>query len=263
MSCEKIGVGVITCNRVDYLTSLLESIKSTTHDELIVINDHTTPIQPDIEGLQIDMYNNETNMGVCRTKNKALDILVERGCDHVFLIEDDMIIKSDDVFDRYITASEVSGIKHFNFCLHGEDNKVKGMPNPKIIFDYGTTRVSLYHNLAGCFSYYHSSVLQEVGLFDEEYVNAMDHVDHTMQIILAGYHPPFRWFADLADSDELIGEQDQNLSGSVIRKREGWMDDFKFGVERFYNKFNINVCSTGQPVADKQEVIDFLKSIKR
>ena len=90
----------------------------------------------------------------------------------------------------------------------------------------------------------------------------MEHVDHTMLACVEGFHPPFRWFADLYQSDMLIHEQDQGHQASKIRSEQQWLEDFKFGVERFYNKFNVNVCSVNQTVTDKDDVIKFLRDVK-
>jgi hypothetical protein len=116
--------------------------------------------------------------------------------------------------------------------------------------------------LYGALSYYHKDVIDEIGLMDEKYRNAMEHVDHTMQACIKGYHPPFRWFADLLESDKLIHEQDQSHEKSKIRNEQQWVDNFKFGIERFYNKFNINVCGMNQPVESKSNVVKYLKGVR-
>mgnify|MGYP000394719400 CR=1 FL=1 len=57
--------------------------------------------------------------------------------------------------------------------------------------------IDLYPNVLGAFSYYHIDTLKDAGLMDESFYNALEHVDQTYQIIKKGYHPPFRWFADI------------------------------------------------------------------
>ncbi len=115
MKKERVGVGICTCNRPDYLKKLLSSIERN-DIELVVINDGDKFECP---GYNYYVHNNETNLGVAKSKNIAFKKLLELDCDHIFLIEDDMIIKDNSVFEKYIEASKVSGIQHFNFSQHG------------------------------------------------------------------------------------------------------------------------------------------------
>lgn len=264
MARDKIGIGIVTCGRPKFFkecaTSILDTHRSSI-DEFITINDDKTSIDM-IEGIQYVM--NRSNIGVGGCKNKILKHLMKTDCDHIFLVEDDVIFKSTEVLNKYITLSEVSGVKHLNFCLHGEDNKINGEPEPKLIVDYSNgVQMSLYHNVYGALSYYHRSVINEIGLIDKRYFNAMEHVDHTMEAINAGYHPPFRWFADVKDSDLLIGEQDHNHSDSKIRSRDDWTENFKRGVSLFYEKHHINVCDPNQVCDTKDDVMAYLKTHRK
>lgn len=259
-----IGISITTCDREDFFNNCLASVLNLpkgSYDYLCVVND-CPDSQLAVSG-EVDTYIlNSENLGVGKSKNIGLKTLIEAGCEHLFLLEDDITLQHPDVLNKYIQTSTVTGIKHLNFCLHGEDNKYKGVPAPKVILDYKDVKLALYHNVYGALSYYHKSVIDDVGLMDEEYFNAMEHVDHTMQIIQAGYHPPFRWFADIADSYDLIHEQDRGHSNSKIRDDKEWQKRFVAGVELFHKKFNINVCNPKEVYADKQQVVEFLKDLK-
>jgi hypothetical protein len=82
-----------------------------------------------------------------------------------------------------------------------------------------------------------------------------------MMAINKNYHPPFRWFADIVNSNEYIVDQDINHNKSTIRKGD-WLTHFKAGVERFNSKFGIDVTDPRQHVCDLQAVISKLKEIK-
>jgi glycosyltransferase involved in cell wall biosynthesis len=41
---SKIGIGIVTCNRTDFLKKCLKSIKEEWYDELVVVNDGDIPI---------------------------------------------------------------------------------------------------------------------------------------------------------------------------------------------------------------------------
>jgi len=103
-------------------------------------------------------------------------------------------------------------------------------------------------------------VLDNIGLIDEEYYNAMEHVDHTMEAIEKGYHPPFRWFIDIENSNEYLEDQDQNHNESTIRKGD-WLKHFNEGVERFKNKWNINVTDPYQHYESLESVKNYFKKL--
>jgi GT2 family glycosyltransferase len=263
---SKIGIGIITCNRSKYLKRLLDSLHQTQEskfDELIIINDGKEITDIDIS--YVAHINNETNLGVGKSKNKALKYLLEKDCEYIFLLEDDIIIKDMNVFQKYIDASSLSGIQHFNFAFHGRDNyNADGSPAVRLRVEYSKDiAVCFYPNVYGAFSFYTKKCLEDVGLMDEEFYNAMEHVDHTYSIIKAGMHPPFRWFADLVDSSVYIEEIDRNHSGSEIRRDEKWLSNFKKAVARFAEKSKIDVTSSYQPTWYKEDVIEKIKTIKK
>jgi len=98
---------------------------------------------------------------------------------------------------------------------------------------------------------------------DEEYYNAMEHVDHTFFIAQADMTTPFRWFADIADSSKYIEELDKNHSGSEIRRDEKWIDNFRKAVARFAEKSKIDVTSPYQLIPSREETISKIKQIKK
>lgn len=264
MTPDKIGIGIVTCDRLKFFSNCITSILDTHNNkdirERVVVNDSKQKQSIPSHGCHV--ITNKKNLGVGRSKNKILKYLMDKKCEHIFLVEDDIVFNSNQVVDQYINLSINSGVRHLNFCLHGEDNKSNGVAQPKLIVDYGDVKMSLYHNVYGALSYYHRSVIDDIGLMDKRYFNAMEHVDHTMGTINAGYHPPFRWFADVHNSDVLISEQDHGHSESKIRKSDNWMKNFQQAVAIFYEKYSINVCDPNQETAGKEEVINFLKCIK-
>ena len=272
----KIGVGIITCNRPVYLKSLLNSLVpcKETIDELVVVNDG--------EPIEVSLFKgeyilNKTNLGVGKSKNKALEYLLDKNCDYIFLIEDDTLILDKDVFNKYIEASRLSGIQHFNygpgtpfnrkqvehFDLHNrhelnQDSK----PAPRLVIDYGNIKIALYTHVAGMFSFFTKTVLQKVGLIDEQFYNAWDHVDHTYRIIKAGYHPPFWWFADIEDSHKLLGEAKNAIIKSAIAKdTQEWYDAVYKGREVYLQKHGH--YPNQPPQITKEEVLQTLKKIKK
>jgi GT2 family glycosyltransferase len=187
MDSKKIGVGVITCDRLEYLKNLIESLSVCSDiDELVIINDGKS--LTDFDLLKGELMENEANLGVAKSKNKALKHLLSRNCEYIFLIEDDMLIKDVNVFQSYIDLCNISGIQHFNygpgspfnrkqliqnFDLHNRHLlEEKTEPNPKLIVDYKSCKLALYEHVTGTFSFYTKKILDLVGVIDERFFNA-------------------------------------------------------------------------------------------
>jgi hypothetical protein len=253
---ESIGIGIITCDRPDFFKKCRGSIKHEWYDHMVVVNDGKGPLF-DARAPIIQTTGRE---GVGRAKNKAFRHLLDEGCEHIFLVEDDVVFKNN-AFRAYIEVSKITKVKHFNYCLHGQDNKIDNKPNPRKIIDIRGTKISLYFNVYGACSYYHRSLLEDIGLFDEEYINAMEHVDHTMHAITKKYHPPFRWFIDLENSNHYIEDQDYHHDKSIIRPADGQVENFINGVDRFKNKYKIDVTDPYQEYESLDAVLNYFKSL--
>jgi len=216
---EKIGMGIVTYNRPHLLEKLYETIGDSVGG-IVIVNDGT-PISNKL--LCDEWIDNPTNIGVGRSKNKCLRYLLSQGYDYIFIAEDDVYIKDPEVFEKYIEASKKTGIQHFNFSQHGVMNKEgftnSGSPNPRKVIDYGDIRVPLFPHCVGAFSFYTRKCLEQVGLIDEAFFNAAEHVDHTYKIIKEGMHPPFWFFADIENSNEYIGDEPWTIQSSTISSR--------------------------------------------
>jgi GT2 family glycosyltransferase len=275
----KIGVGIITCNRLNYLRNLLKTIPKYKINELVVVNDGL-PVNDYVEkefefGTWID---NPVNLGVGKSKNKAIKHLMSLECDYIFIIEDDMLIKDPTVFDRYIEAYKKSGIHHFNYGPGSPFNRRQTIqdfdlhnrhlldqhsePNPKLVIEYSKDiKIALYEHTVAMFSFFTKEVLDKVGYIDEEFYNAWEHVDHTYRIIKAGYHPPFWWFADIADSDKFLTEAPGAIdNSSIASKSEQWSKNVYGGREIYKRKHGH--YPNNPPLVLKEEVITVLKNLK-
>ena len=275
----KIGVGIITCNRLNYLRNLLKTIPKEKINELVVVNDGL-PVNDYVEkefefGTWID---NPVNLGVGKSKNKAIKHLMSLECDYIFIIEDDMLIKDPTVFDRYIEAYKKSGIHHFNYGPGSPFNRRQTIqdfdlhnrhlldqhsePNPKLVIEYSKDiKIALYEHTVAMFSFFTKEVLDKVGYIDEEFYNAWEHVDHTYRIIKAGYHPPFWWFADIADSDKFLTEAPGAIdNSSIASKSEQWSKNVYGGREIYKRKHGH--YPNNPPLVLKEEVITVLKNLK-
>lgn len=219
---EKIGVGIVTYNRFHLLMKLYNSLPFDLIDEVIIVNDGDVCAGFDMFEWNGNNIIHTGGVGVGKAKNTALKFLKGHKCDHIFLIEDDIYIQDPSVFAEYIRASKITGIQHFNYSQHGRMNKSYGfgpdspISNPRLVVEYPDLRLPLYPHCVGAFSYYSKKCIETVGFIDERYYNACEHVDHTYEIIKAGMHPPFWYFADIENSWLYLGDEEWAIEKSTI-----------------------------------------------
>jgi GT2 family glycosyltransferase len=257
----KIGVGVITCNRPEFCRVCLNSLPKSKIDELVIVNDGS-PLPFDLSfGHEIE---NETNLGVGKSKNKAMQYLLDKGCDYIFIIEDDMKIIDGDIFKAYINASKETGIQHFMFAYHGPANKngiSGGLPSPRKVIEYPSgLKISLNQHCVGAFCMYTKEALQDVGLFDTEFNNAFEHVHHSYVLCKKGYCTEYWWWPDIANSMKYIQEQACSEQNSAIRPRKDWQENIKRGFDRFIKLENVSPVNI--PDSPWQAVTNKLKQLK-
>jgi len=209
---------------------------------------------------------NDTNLGVGKSKNKLMRYLLGNDCDHIFIIEDDIVVKDHEVFNAYIKARNKTGIQHFNFGYHGPANKAGisgGKPVPRFVVDYGDVKIAINMHSVGAFCYYTKEVLNKVGLIDEDYTNAFEHVDHDYRIAKANYTTPYWNWPDLANSMDYLDEIECSEKSSAIRPRADWRENLEKGMFLFKEKHGYLPAWQGcVPDTSKEEVINFLKTIK-
>ena len=155
---NKIGVGIVTCNREDFFFKSYRSMPLDVIDELVVVNDGEPYTNTPRKGHYIQ---HKTNKCVGVSKNDAIRYLTEKECDHIFIIEDDIVVKDDSVFEKYIKTAEASGLWHLMYGYHGPANKVDGKPTPRVVVDYGDEKVALNRHCVGAFCYYYKGIIKE------------------------------------------------------------------------------------------------------
>ncbi len=256
---NKIGVGIITCNREAFYRKTAASVIGA--DVLVTVNDGV-PYQQDAYPSQMEVIQHRRNKGIARSKNDALRYLLAQGCEHIFLCEDDVYLVSPEIINSYIRASKITGIQHFNYAFHSPINRdSSGNPLIRKSITFDTFKVIFTPNVLGAFSYYRARVLEDIGLMDTRYRNVYEHVDHTYQIIKAGYHPPFRWFADLAESITSIGELDPHQVQSENMKNPRY---FRVRVRMYgiYSALKNGQALYNIPDSSEAEVMVVLQKIK-
>lgn len=158
-----------------------------------------------------------------------MEYMFKYGCEHLFVMNDDIIMKNQYTCLSYIDYAKTKDIKHLSFGLHGPLNKNKGY--------YNKQGVWVYPDCVGAFNYYHRDIIDNMGYMDTEFKNAWEHVWYTLQISEAGYTTPFWQFADVPNSYDLLDEIPGSINGSIIRQREDWQRNIQDGMRHAIEKY--------------------------
>lgn len=231
-----IGLAIATYNRLDYLKQCVESLERNNWGGAnlkIIVDDCSTQegynefllsLEP-----KITILRNSKNSGFATSNNKAMEHMFKYGYEHLFIMNDDIIMKSQDTCLRYIDYAKTTDIKHLSFGLHGPLNKNKGY--------YNLQGIWVYPDCVGAFSYYHRDIINNIGYMDTEFKNAWEHVWYTLQISEAGYTTPFWQFADVPNSYELLEEIPGSINNSIIRPRKDWQKNIQDGMRHATKKY--------------------------
>jgi len=232
-----IGLGIVTFNRPDYFKKNLHSLIENDFggaNKVFVVDDCSDEVYVSTYNKLFDLakehgviiIKNEDNKGVGISKNTLLKQMMRAGCNHLFLMEDDILMKSSLTCKSYIDYARKHGLEHMNFALHGEMNKVK----PIIYKD-----MPVYPNCVGAFSYYTRKIIDKVGFIDENFKNAWEHVEHTYRIVEVGGTTPFWKFVDHPSNSLLLEEIPGSINNSSIRPLVDWQKNIGEG-QRYWLK---------------------------
>lgn len=257
MDKGKIGVGITTYNSEDYFKSLYETLPLDRIDELVVVNGGDS-YKNEYKANWIQHYKN-FYPSVCR--NDCLSFLLQRNCEHIFIIEDDMILKSSDIFNKYIQASKISGLKYFSYVSTSWESGTPGKRTPRLTVEYSKdVSISFYKNMCNEFTYHHKSCYNKVGLYDTMYRDPWD-IDMAYRESLQDYAAPFWWFADVTGSDKFIMNNPVAVSRLQGDRPDGSREErIQKEWQYFINKHGIMVNQV--PDTPKEKVLEKLKKIK-
>lgn len=257
MEKSNIGIGIITCNRPDFFFKCYGSIPEQYLNDVIVINDGK-PF--DFNG-KSHFVQHETNKNVGYSKNEAMTYLLNAGCNYIFTLEDDIIIKDPDIFEKYVDASKKTNIQHFNFGFSQRENlDYNFKPVYRKVIDYGDVKIVLTPNILGAFTFYTRKALQTVGLHHKSFNKGHgDHLELTYRAAKHGFTTPFWWFADLYGSWDMIKNQSNFTTDSVVRSKN-YEQNFNESREIFKRLHGCDIYQV--PQTSEKEVIEILKKIK-
>jgi len=253
----KIGIGIVTYKRPAMLMQLLETIpimegygKGIHH--IVVVNDGpeyglTYDTRTDFEYIQ-----NEENVGVGISKNIAINALINFDCTHLFILEDDILIKDPAVFEYFIECASESGIWHLNYGHTGEK---------KIIHrkKYDNTELIFYPDPQGGFQYFHKNLITNCGGFDPGYKNAFEHADYTYRLTKRGLMPPFWCFPCPAGIGNYL-EINEDFEESTITDKPMYRENYNAAAQHWIKKHGSFVSAIPRPsITDVEKCLEDIK----
>ncbi|STB30311.1 glycosyltransferase family 2 protein [Citrobacter koseri] len=196
------GIVITTHNRPEVLKRALEQhMKHLPAGALVVVvDDGSKPAAVVPAGVQL--VRQETSLGIVASKNASLTALMDAGCEHLFLWDDDAWPIADGWHLPYIESPE----PHLAY-------QFLDLAGPRKLNDlavlYSDDKHVAYTGQRGVMLYYHRSAIERVGGFDWIYGRGMyEHSDLALRIHNAGLTT---WaYADVTGSDKLIHSLDEH-----------------------------------------------------
>ncbi|AUO65418.1 glycosyltransferase [Citrobacter freundii complex sp. CFNIH2] len=201
-SSARIGIAISTHNRPEVLKRAIEQhMKHLPVGALVVvIDDGSKPAAVVPAGVQL--VRQETSLGIVASKNTSLTALIDAGCEHLFLWDDDAWPIVDGWHLPYIESPELHLAYQF-----------LDLAGPRKLNDlavlYSDDKHVAYTGQRGVMLYYRRSAIEHVGGFDWIYGRGMyEHSDLALRIHNAGLTT---WaYADVTGSEKLIHSLDEH-----------------------------------------------------
>jgi GT2 family glycosyltransferase len=234
----KIGLGITTYNRPEFAEKCAKAIATKLPgvvDAVYLYNDgsdakhrgaYERTYKPLLK-MNAQIIVSPHNQGVAHAKNSLLRQMLEDECTWLFLIEDDILVRNPRCITSYIRIAEQNGLHHLSWAHHGPAN----VAGPVAV----DGEVAFYEHSIGAFTMFSRQCLLEAGLFDEQLVNAWEHVEHELRLIEQGYLPgAAAWrYPDALGSQDWLAEAHNAIERSSIRVRDDWLTNIRNGLRHW------------------------------
>ena len=208
-------VAITTRNRQQSFYDTYNSVKQFT-DNIIVVDDAS-----DINYSNADFRFNEI-VGIPKAKNKCIELFMNTNSEHLFLLDDDVIIKDKAFFDRYIQS------KYNHLCYSFTPIKKK------------ENDIKIHHIPNGCAMYFNRICFDVVGGFDTKFgLGKYEHLDLSRRIYNVGLTPyPYidligsrNWIKSLDNRKEIKRSFSIDEMSSLLKKGRNYFLSKKDSIE--------------------------------
>lgn len=215
---ERIGVGVVTCERPALFRRAVESVDrwlSGVADVFVWHQDgpelyHWTPGRP-WEGFRSPRHHN-----VARGKNLLLLDMLAQGCDHLFLLEDDTEILDPQAVTGYIRAGRENGVHYLSAHPHGEaETTCAGVDG----------LVTYWTHVGAMWTYMTRHGVETAGPYDDRFGNHHGDIELPQRWARAGLCTGWGRLPDATGSERWVQPRCLTRDQSLIGNREGWAEE--------------------------------------
>ena len=230
-----ISLLVITYNRPGDLLELLQSLRmqddTSSLEEVLILNNASTESYAPVEefvrnnpGLKINYILSGENLGVSRGRNKLMS--VAKG-DLLLVLDDDILFqrpgdlaKMAIVFEKPFFKEANTGVITFRVIYH-ETKELQKTAFPHKKFDeYKDKDVFLTSYFTGCCHLLQKKVLNNTGLYPEDFFYGMEEYDLSYRIAKAGYSLGYDSMVTVEHKESPHGRQPsyQKLASQWVNK---------------------------------------------
>lgn len=227
-----IGIGIVTFDREEKFNRVLNSIELSSVGRIIAVKDGGKPPykSSSLTNKIYEYYEMSDNIGVGRCKNFLIEKLLEKGCEDIFLLEDDCLIKDNGVWEYCLSFKNESGLLHFNW----NDYRFKRI----LTAEFDKHKAAICSETEGNFSYFHKDFLKEIR-FDENFKNAWEHIEIEIQGEVKGFLPAFRLFVSPSELSNYLELIDDGVS-TIFEDKKAF-ENVKTGHDYFVKKWGRGV----------------------
>jgi GT2 family glycosyltransferase len=256
----KLSIVIVNFNSGDYLKKCLDSIKNTPDEieiELFVVDNAST--DDSLENAKsifkdANYIENKENIGFGKANNQALSKVKT---EYILLLNPDTEIK-DKVFETLISfMDENSSVGASTAKIILSNGKIdltahRGFPTPWASFLYVLGNDSLYHltnrnlneihevdAITGAFFLTRKSILEKVGLFDEDYFMYAEDIDLCYRIKKAGFKVMYIPTVSVLHHKGVssgLKKHSQEITQANLETKKRSLDAFYQTMKIFYKK---------------------------
>lgn len=200
-SSFQYGVAITTHNRPDIAARCVENTLKNSPNAYVVVVDDASSNPFEYSGVKI--FRSDQQLGIARSKNKCIEILLDAGVEHLFLLDDDCWPIDPNWMKLYSEHPE----PHFCYLFKDKNNRGQDLPTPRTTYDDGTMWAQ--NHPRGCMLYMHRTVIEKVGGYRREFgIWGNEHVEYSRRIFNAGL--TLQPYQDICGSKNLIYSLDEN-----------------------------------------------------
>lgn len=180
MPLPKVGIAITTHNRPDVLRETMNAIAQYTPRQfpVAVVDDGSLP---PARPLAANLIRHTYPHGIPAAKNASIKFLMDRGVDHLILLDDDTRPSDYEWWVPYVQGEE----PYYTYCW---TKNVKGTPIPKMAELYRDSQLVAYTWSMGCLQYVRRDVVEAVGGLNPAFGKGFEeHAEWAQRIHNAGF----------------------------------------------------------------------------